>query len=423
MRITSNTIVADFLSSLSKSRDRINRLNKQLSSGNKLLRVSDDPATANTLLRVKADLSRVASYQSNVVNGTSVLKLTANSLGEISDTLQNVKDALAGASNADTAMLTQVSDQMDSYLALAMDVANTQYDSKYVFGGTATSSAPYVRTGMPQQVTYQGNAESIKYQVGDGITSVVNITGAAAFNSTGKIDLTGVLDNSAAVNTSVTTSVSMTDANGASHAVELKFQKTDANTWAMSAAVPSGATDATLSGGTATLTFDSSTGALSQIVRGAPLVLTPAATGSRAAAPAMTAMISADSLTEGIPSGGSSSVTGTHTAVSVFNKLIELRDKLKAGVEPTADDIAMVSMMQDVVQREEARAGSLSGNLSSAGSYLTAQNTRLLDLQSAKQDADLTEIGLRLKLEQTTLDAALSAAANIIPKSLLDYLT
>jgi flagellin-like hook-associated protein FlgL len=320
-------------------------------------------------------------------------------------------------------MLTQVSDQMDSYLALAMDVANTQYDSKYVFGGTATSSAPYVRTGMPQQVTYQGNAESIKYQVGDGITSVVNITGAAAFNSTGKIDLTGVLDNSAAVNTSVTTSVSMTDANGASHAVELKFQKTDANTWAMSAALPSGATDATLSGGTATLTFDSSTGALSRIVRGAPLVLTPAATGSRAAAPAMTAMISADSLTEGIPSGGSSSVTGTHTTVSVFNKLIELRDKLKAGVEPTADDIAMVSMMQDVVQREEARAGSLSGNLSSAGSYLTAQNTRLLDLQSAKQDADLTEIGLRLKLEQTTLDAALSAAANIIPKSLLDYLT
>jgi len=78
--------------------------------------------------------------------------------------------------------------------------------------------------------------------------------------------------------------------------------------------------------------------------------------------------------------------------------------------------------MQDIVMREEARAGSLTTNLTTADSYLTAQREHLLDLQSAKQDADLMEIGMRLKQEEVMLEAALSAAAKIIPKSLMDYL-
>jgi flagellar hook-associated protein 3 FlgL len=418
MRITNNTIVTDFLSNLWKSQERINRLNKQLSTGNKLLRVSDDPVVANSLLRLNAELVRVGSYKSNVTDGNGILKMTSTSLDQVAETLQNVKEALSGSEIADASLMTQLSDQMDSYLALAMDVANTQYDNKYVFGGSVTTSAPYVFAGTPPQVVYQGNAAQMKYRVGDSITSVVNVTGAAAFNSTGVVNLAGTLDNTAAVNTVVTSSVTMTDANGVSHAVEMSFRKTDANTWAVSAAMPAGATDATVSGGTATVVFDPATGAVSQITRGAPLIVTPSGSATGAGAPAMATMISAGSLTE----GAASSVTSTHTNVSVFNKLIELRDKLRAGIQPSSDDLVMIDIMQDVVQREEARAGSLMTSLASSDSYLTAQRERLLDLKSAKQDADLTEIGMRLKLEETSLQAALSAAAKIIPQSLMDYL-
>ncbi len=418
MRITSNTIVADFLANLQKSQERINRLNKQLSSGTKLLRVSDDPITANTLLRLQADLSRVETYRANVVDGTSLLKMTADSLDQIGETLDGVKSALGGATIADAALLNQLGDQMDSYLSLVLDVANTQFDNKYIFAGTATGAIPYVRSGSPEQVNYVGNAQPIRYQVGDNVTSIVNITGAAAFNSTGEISLGGTLDNAAAVNTVVTNSMTMTDANGVSHVVDLTFRKTDANTWEVSAAMPAGATDATLGGGTATLTFDPATGALTQIVRGAPLVLTPAATTPGTAAPAMTMMFTAGTLAE----GGASAVSATQNAVSLFNKLIELRDKLKSGIQPTSDDIAMIGLMQNVVQREQAKAGSLTTNLTTADAYLVATREHLLDLQSAKQDVDLAEIGMRLKQEEVMLEAALSAAAKIIPKSLMDYL-
>ena len=83
----------------------------------------------------------------------------------------------------------------------------------------------------------------------------------------------------------------------------------------------------------------------------------------------------------------------------------------------------MVSMMQDVVMRQQALAATLADNLSTSDDYLTSQQQHLLDLRSAKQDVDLTEVGMKLQQEQVMYSAALSAAAKIIPKSLLDYLT
>lgn len=424
MRITENSIVSDFLANLTKSRERINRLNIQLATQKKLQKVSDDPVLANTLLRLDADLSRLNSYKSNIVDAKSMLKMTTDSLGNVSDILQSVKGLLAGSTDADPSLLTNLSVQMDQFVNMSVDIANTQFDRKYIFGGTGTTAPPFVSSGAPQTVTYQGNADAVRFQVGDGISSVVNVSGAAAFGSTGAIDFAGLLDRAAPVNTTVTTTVGLTDGNGVAHGVLMTMQKTGANSWALSAAMPPGATDASLAGGTATVTFDPATGSLASVVRGAPLVLTPAATPPAQAAPPLTLMIRGAGLSEGTPAGGgASTLTGTHTPISVFNQLIALRDTLRSGGQPSADDIAMVGVMQDVIMREQARAGSLSGNLTTSDEYLTAQREHLLDLRSAKQDVDLTEIGMKLKQEEVMLDATLSAAAKIIPKSLLDFLT
>lgn len=422
MRITDNSIVGDFLTSLTRSRVRINRLNTQLATQKKIQKVSDDPIVASTLMRLNVDLGRVESFKANVVDGMSTLKMTAASLGKVSDILQQVKGLLSGSASGDPSLLAKLSDQMDQFVTMALDVANTKFDRKFIFGGTGTMAPPFVSSGAPQTVSYQGNADAIRFQVGDGISSVVNVSGAAAFTSTGEVDFSGLLDRGAAVNSTVTTTVGMTDANGVAHAVQMTMVKTGPNAWAMSAAMPPGATDASLSGGGATITFDPATGALASIVRGSPLIVTPVASAPAQAAPSMTLMIRGTGLTEGTPAGGGSTLAGTHAGVSVFNKMIEMRDKLRAGVQPSGDDVAMVAIMQDVIMREQARAGTLSNNLSTSDAYLTAQREHLLDLRSAKQDVDLVEIGMKLQQEQVMLDAALSAAAKIIPKSLMDFL-
>jgi len=423
MRISDNSIVADFLASLNQSRARINRLNRQLSTQKRILRVSDDPGGASAILRLNSDLQRVASYKEAVSGGKSGLKMTADSLGRVADLLQEVKGVLTGATgSADPSLLNKFADQVDQFLNLGVEIANTQFDRKYIFGGTNTTTPPFVRTGTPAQVQYQGDAGAISYQVGDGVSQVVNVNGLAAFGSVGEISLNGMLDRNAAVNTMVSNTVQVTDGLGVSHDVLITMRKADANSWVMSAALPPGSTGATLSGGTATVSFDPVTGKPTETLRGAPLVLTPLATSPAQAAPALTMMVRAGTLAEGVTGGGPSTLSATHENVSVFNKLLELRDALRSGNQPTADDMAFIGIMQDVVMREEARAGSLSESLTTADTYLTAHKEHLLDLLGDKQDIDLAEIGMKLSQEQVMLDAALSAAARVIPRSLLDFL-
>jgi flagellar hook-associated protein 3 FlgL len=423
MRISDNSIVADFLASLNHSRARINRLNRQLSTQKRILRVSDDPDGAGAILRLNSDLQRVASYKEGVASGKSSLKMTADSLGRVSDLLQEVKGVLTGATgSADPSLLNKFADQVDQFLNLGLEIANTQFDRKYIFGGTNTTTPPFVRTGTPAQVVYRGDAGALSYQVGNGASQVVNVNGLAAFGSTGEISFNGILDRNAAVNTTVSNTMQVTDGSGVSHDVVITMRKIDANSWAMSAALPPGSTGATLSGGTATISFDPVTGIPTETLRGTPLVLTPLASPPAQAAPALTMMVRAGTLAEEATGGGPSTFTGTQKSISVFNKLLELRDTLQNGKQPTADDMAFIGIMQDVVMREEARAGSLSESLTAADTYLTAHREHLLDLLGDKQDVNLAEIGMKLSQEQVMLDAALSAAARVIPKTLLDFL-
>lgn len=423
MRITDSGIINDFLSSINRSKNRINRLNVQLATQKRIQRPSDDPAATSSILRLNEDLERVAAYKSNVVDGQNFLKMTADSLDQVSDLLGEVKSVLTGAvSSGDQSLLGKLADQVDQFLSLGMEIANTQFDRKYVFGGTQTTTPPFVRTGTPTQVTYQGNARSIQYQVGDGVSQVVNVSGAAAFASTGQIDLSGVLDRNAAVNTVVNQTIAITDGTGIAHNVVLSMRKTDANTWALSAGLPPGTTDASLTGGTATVTFDPVTGQMKDMVRGTAMVLSPAGVTPGQTAPPINLIYSSGGVTEGAPAGGVSAFGGTQRNVSVFNKMMSISTNLRNGIRPTAEDMAMFSVMQDVVMREEARAGAYASNLTTANDYLTVQKEHLLDLLSAKQDIDLAEIGMKLKQEQLMLDAALSSAASIIPKSLLNFL-
>ena len=424
MRITDSAIISDFLTSITRSKSRINRLNTQLANQKRILKVSDDPTGASSLLRLNEDMDRVAAYKSNVVDGQNMLKMTADSLGKVSDLIGEVKKILTGAvSTGDQSLLGKLADQVDQFLSMGMEIANTQFDRKYIFAGTQTTNPPFVRTGNPTQVSYTGDARSIQYQVGDGVSQVVNVSGAAAFGSTGFVDLTGVLDKNAALNTVVSQSVQITDGLGAVHSVVMNMRKTDANTWSISAAMPPGATDANLSGGTATVTFDPVTGAMKDIVRGAALVLSPTGVTPSQTAPPINLLYSATGVTEGTtPPFGAATLAGSQRNVSLFNKMMEISTSLRNGEKPKAEDMALLSVMQDVVMREESKAGAYAANLKTANDFLITQNDHLLDLYSAKQDIDLAEVGIRLKQEQLMLDAALSAAANLIPKSLMDFL-
>ena len=242
----------------------------QLATQQRILRASDDPAGTSTLMRVNSELARVEAFANTIVKAKSLLNVTSDSLDQMSSLLGSVRSSLTNAlSTEDTSVLTQLADQVDQYIVLGADIANTRYAGQYIFGGDQTATAPYVLGGDPARYVYQGDARSIQYQIGEGITQVVNVSGMAAFGSTGELTLSGKLDVNAAVNTTVTQTVRVTDSLGAAHDVVLTAQKTDAHTWTVSAALAPRNNGCDTDGWKCTVRFDEVTGEVERITRSA----------------------------------------------------------------------------------------------------------------------------------------------------------
>ncbi len=284
MRITENRIIADFLMGINNTRERLNKLNLQVSSQQKIQTMSDDPQGASALLRYESQIERIAQYSKNVDDGSGMLKATADTIHSILTTFQDVKGIVSSSTNTnDPQLRIQLADQIDHFVTLSMDLANTQFNQKYIFGGTNTTTPPFVSTttGNPpvQSIDYVGNTSSIQYAVGEGLQQPVNLDGKNVFTSgsnTSGMTLSGSLDANAAVGSTFAMNQPVTDSLGVVHSVVLSLTKTAANTWALSTAMPAGATDATISGGTATATFNPATGQLVGLSGATPMTMTPA---------------------------------------------------------------------------------------------------------------------------------------------------
>jgi flagellin-like hook-associated protein FlgL len=544
MRITENRIISDFLLGVNRTRERLNQLNLQVSSQKRIQKVSDDPEGASAVMKYDGQLERIGQYSKNVDDGKGMLKVTADAIHTIANAVRSVKGIVAGASNtSDHTLVTQLADQIDHFLDMSVDLANTQFNRKYIFGGTSTTSAPFVSriNGNPptQTIEYTGNTSSIQYPVGEGLQQPVNLDGQNVFSNgsaTTRVTFGGSLDANAAVNSTFTMNRPLTDGLGVTHNILLSFTKTAPNTWNISAAMPPGATDAILSGGTATATFDPATGQLTGLSSVTPMTMTPAGTapappfaidlrsigltqsagvsstlsgtiptngvnfsgvldpqasinatvnlssritdslgvahdivfsftktaantwqvgtasatgatitggtgtgtatfdpatgaltgfapavalqltGLTSGAPAMTVTLGGNGLTQ------TARVNGIGRNDSLFNTLIDIRDKLRSGISPTSADLDTVTSFEQKLMEKEATAGSMVQTLDLAQTHLKDQQSHLLTLRGAIQDVDLAEVGMKLKQEQVNLDAALSTGARIIPHSLLDFL-
>ena len=190
MRITESRFASDFLYNVNNSQQRINEYQNQLSSGLRVSEPSDDPEAADLILRLNMSLSRNEQFTSNITSAQSMLSTTTDALDGVQQIIAQLQTTMAQVANGTEATaIPTFAATVDGYISQALAQANTQFNGKYVFGGTQTQTPPYVLTpnAAPppsETVTYNGNAGTISYAVAEGQTQQVNVSGQEAFNGT-----------------------------------------------------------------------------------------------------------------------------------------------------------------------------------------------------------------------------------------------
>jgi len=192
MRITQSTVASTFLNNINDTRERINEEQIELASGKRVNKVSDDPVATNTILRLKAFLGNNAQYQKNSAQAQSQVQATESALSSFSDLMVSLKGVLSQATNStSSADYKTYADQIDQLLGQAVDLANTQSNGVYIFGGTNTKQQPFVLSGDHAAVTPNANGitGAIQYPVNEGVAQTVNLDGQQAFQGTAIFNL------------------------------------------------------------------------------------------------------------------------------------------------------------------------------------------------------------------------------------------
>ena len=144
MRITNGMTNRNFNYNLHKNLTRMNKIDNQLNTGKEINKISDDPAKAAKIMRLKTDIAKNAQYNKNIVDATNHLDVTDKALEQANDGLQKMRELLVSAGNAtygsdERAALKEEISQLVNKMG---DILNTTFDGKYIFGGERIDQKP-----------------------------------------------------------------------------------------------------------------------------------------------------------------------------------------------------------------------------------------------------------------------------------------
>jgi len=364
-------------------------LQEQVSTGSRINRISDDPATAYRILGLNTNDKSLGNYIDNLSEVINILELSSTVIRNITSAFTETQIRLTQITSGtyDEAARKRTADGINDLLEQTLSLANTKHTDQYLYGGTDTGSATYTaeRTnGKITRVTYDGSFENRDIEVAPGIESSAFYIGDNIFRSNDRDSPTFIGNTGAAAGTgtsSVRGGVWLTVRDNSGYELSID----DGATWTAAG----GANTAVTNSLTEEVLYVNTTG----ITTGVDMV----------------------------------SVPGTY---DIFNTLITIRDVLenqKGLSEAQVIEIAKslpssVEEISNVLVNAEVSIGSKIGFLDDLEHNLKNLQYNVKDETTRLQEADIAQIAIDLSRREVLYQMSLSVAARLMSMSLLDFL-
>ncbi len=185
MRVNPN-MQTDMLFYLQASQNQEQTAIEQLATGLRVNVPSDDPAAAAANLVNNAALGADDQFVQNI---DSVQQTMTSADSTLSSVITQLTQAISlGVEGGDGTLSDSdrqaIAQQVSNIKNQIFSLANTSFEGVYLFGGTATSSAPFVEDSSSSSgVQYAGNEQSNQIQIGEGQQVATSVPGDQLFGS------------------------------------------------------------------------------------------------------------------------------------------------------------------------------------------------------------------------------------------------
>lgn len=455
MRITNSMLTNNFLADMQTNLNTMQKLQKQLTSGKLIDKASDDPVIAARSMQINAQLDANTQYKTNIKDAGNYLSTTDTALGQLGTEVARVRDLLVSSGNAgyDTQQLQSIKDEINQKISEISQTLNTNFDGKYIFGGTrgtdkpATTAANTVTTVVAYDAATPANSTTTSTVVDKGAVANLPVTSKnVTTDSTGTTTVTVENETTpSAAGTNTTTSGTVTTTvttDGAGHKTT-----TVADTSAAAASPMISQTIVTDSTGTTTTTKTStpSVTASSTTTHTNTELNYNVSTDNTANEMNMISKKLVTEVSQGVTIEYSVSASdvinfkdGTSTPGSPTNMIDLLKSIVNhldgnnadgtaadsnAKSELTGSDLANITAVSNNILKLRSEVGAKENRMDDAKNNNETETENLTTILSKTEDIDVTEMTMKYATAQTVYMACLQTSAKVIQPTLMDYLS
>ena len=144
MRVTNQMMSTSYLKDLNRNLNNLNTLQTQLTTGKEINKASDNPFKTARIMQMYSDISDNKQYNENIKDTISWLDTTDTALNQLGSTSQRIRELMVSSGNAiyGSDEKKAIKNEINQLINQTAQILNTNFDGKYIFGGTKSLSKP-----------------------------------------------------------------------------------------------------------------------------------------------------------------------------------------------------------------------------------------------------------------------------------------
>lgn len=144
MRVTNQMMTNSFLRDMNSNLNNLSKLNKQLTTGKEISKPSDNPFKTARIMQMYSDIGANEQYNENIKDTINWLDTTDVALEQLGNSFGRVRELMVSSGNAayGSDEKKAIKDEINEKVNEIAQILNTNFDGKYIFGGTKSASKP-----------------------------------------------------------------------------------------------------------------------------------------------------------------------------------------------------------------------------------------------------------------------------------------
>ena len=181
VRVTFNSQFRDGAAGIQTASDRVIEAQRQVTSGRRLNKVSDDPSAATIAVTERNTLGAIEQYTRTSDGVASRLTVVDTVLSDIVQMLTKVQSAaLNGRGSTKTPeQRAAVALELTGLKSALLDNFNTSFQGTYVFAGANSTTQPFTTGAGGVVNAYAGSTTELDVEIGDARTVTMAFDGNA----------------------------------------------------------------------------------------------------------------------------------------------------------------------------------------------------------------------------------------------------